>query len=78
MSAIIEVEGTKATVDGYKWTSEDEDLQRFLTLQLDPTGPSGADPNPDLHAAQNAVEVLGSGARLLDYEKMPYVKGRVY
>lgn len=78
MSAIIKVEGVKATIDDYKWTSKNEELQDFLNSLLDPNGPSGGDPNPDLHAAQAAVQILGSGASLIDYEKLPYVEGRVY
>ena len=58
MSVIVKVFGVSATIDGYHWTSEFEELANMLNAMLDPDGPSGADPFPDHTAATDAVEKL--------------------
>ncbi len=59
MPATIRIGDTEATIDGYRWTCEDTTLERLLNLMLDPFGPSGADPNPDVTAARRAAVRLG-------------------
>lgn len=55
----VEIHGIEAAIDDYQWTSDDEKLAEILNLMLDPLGPSGADPYPDLTAASEAMERLG-------------------
>ena len=78
MAATIDLETGQptATIDGYEWTSDDKNLAEYLNTMLDPLGPSGADPNPDLTAAQEAVKELGGKVVLFD--EVESVPGRVY
>lgn len=76
MSAVIRINKSHARIDGYNWISADKGLERLLNSMLDPIGPSGADPNPDLHAAQAAIKELGG--ELIEFDEMEYVKGRIY
>lgn len=69
MSATVMIGGEKATIDGYKWTSDDQALEELLNALLDPLGPSGADPNPSLTAAQEAVKRLGGEVVRFDKPK---------
>lgn len=48
----------------------------MLNSFIDLDGPSGADPNPDATAAQMVVDEMGF--KLLHYDKLDYVPGRVY
>ena len=59
MPVVVEIGGEKAEINDYKWTSEDKVLQGLLNSMIDPIGPSGADPYPDLTAADDAVKRLG-------------------
>lgn len=76
MSATVRIAGVEATIDGYVWTSDDATLAGLLNAMLDPTGPSGSDPAPDLHAAQAAVDVLRG--EVVESELPGFVAGRVY
>jgi len=46
-------------IDGYKWASKNPKLERVLNARLDPDGPGGDDPDPDLNAATEAIETYG-------------------
>jgi hypothetical protein len=59
VSATIRIGPLEATITDYRWTSADPSLEAALNAMLNPAGPSGADPNPDLTAAQDAVGRLG-------------------
>jgi len=76
MSATVRVVGKLAQVDGYEWFSPDKGLQELLNAMLSPLGPSGSDPNPDYHAAEAAVKLLGG--EIIDFESTEYVEGVVY
>lgn len=76
MSATIQVNGTKATITDYQWTSSDEDLMKTLNALLDPRGPSGADPNPDLTAAQAAIDRLGG--ELIRFDEIDTPPGTIH
>ena len=69
MSATVIIGGEKATIDGYEWTSDNQALEDLLNAMLDPLGPSGADPNPSLTAAQEAVKRLGGEVVRFDKPK---------
>lgn len=73
----IEIGGIEATIENYEWTSKNKKLESLLNTMLDPLGPSGADPYPDLTAAQAAVDRLGG--RVVEYDKpTDYPKGTVF
>ena len=76
MTAIISLLGMKATIQAYEWVAEEERLKSLLNSLLDPFGPSGADPNPDLTAAQEAMHILGG--EVVSYDEIKNVEGRVY
>ena len=76
MAAVVEINGMRAKIDGYRWVSGDSQLLTVLPLLLDPLGPSGSDPNPDYHAALAAVEALGG--EVVSYDQSEYVEGRIY
>ena len=65
-----------ATCDGYRWKASSPELERLLNSTFDPLGPSGADPNPDYHAALKAVELLVG--EILSYDPTEYEEGVVY
>lgn len=67
---------SKATIDGYEWTSDDKIFEDLLNTMLDPYGPSGADPNPDLTAAQAAVKQIGG--KIISFDEVENVPGRIY
>lgn len=69
MSATVIIGGERATIDGYEWTSDNQALEDLLNAMLDPLGPSGADPNPSLTAAQEAVKRLGGEVVRFDKPK---------
>ena len=72
MAATVRIGASEATIDGYVWTCEDKTLERLLNLMLDPFGPSGADPNPDVTAAHRTAARLGGEViRQDDVEPLP-------
>lgn len=77
MSATIEIVGDRFTIDGWKWTGPRPALVDFLNAMLDPEGPSGADPAPDVHEAERALEVLGVG-ELVEFDVPEYDPEAVY
>ena len=76
MSAKIRFFDVEAVINGYKWSCPDKTLEQLLNSTLNPYGPSGADPNPDLNAALQFIETYGG--ELLDYDETEYVEGRIY
>lgn len=49
--------GSVAVIQEYQWASMNKQLEKALNLMLDPDGPGGEVPYPDLQAAQAAVEM---------------------
>ena len=76
MSATIRVGDYTAVIEDYTWRGGIPELIALLNAMLNPLGPSGSDPNPDLHAAQAAIEILGG--RIIDYDETEFVEGRIY
>ena len=78
MAVKVRIGPYEATIDGYKWTvPESEDMESLLNARLEPFGPSGSDPYPDLTAARKAVEELGG--EVLEYdEPKPLPPGAIY
>lgn len=76
MSARIKIGEMTATCDHYHWKASSPELERLLNAMLDPLGPSGADPNPDYHAALKATELLGG--EVVSYDSTEYEEGVVY
>ena len=62
-SSIIALSKNKAqrlaVIDGYQWASKNKKLEQALNARLDPDGPGGEDPDPDLNAAQEAIDAYG-------------------
>lgn len=76
MSATIKIRDVEATISEYVWSCGNKTLEAVLNGLLSPLGPSGADPDPDLHAAQAAVEALGG--EVVSSDEVDFVKGTVY
>ena len=77
MSVTIRTIQDMATIDGYEWTGDNAQLVDLLNSMLAPYGPSGADPNPDMTAAQAAIDSIGG--EIVDINQdIKHVKGRVY
>ena len=76
MSATINTHLGQATCTNYHWEADNETLAKYLNVLLDPNGPSGSDPNPDLTAARVAVNEIG--AKIVDYDDLEAVPGRIY
>lgn len=76
MAATIKIGSFTATIDNYKWTSDNKEFAAMLTTLLPALGPSGSDPNPDHTAAVEAVNLLGG--EVVSFDQLPYVDGRIY
>jgi len=76
MAATVRFGGVEATIDGWRWRCPWAALERLLNAMLDPEGPAGGDPAPDVHAAERAAEVLGG--ELVQADEVEHVRGRVY
>jgi len=76
MRATIEIGGEEATLEGWEWSSEDEELKEMLNRMLDVDGPSGADPAPSYHEAKRVIGIVGG--KIVDYELPEYEEGHVY
>jgi len=63
----VKIGGIRAAIKDYEWLSKDKKLAKMLNAMLDPLGPSGADPYPDLMAARQAMERLGG--EIVEYDK---------
>ena len=59
MSVTIQILMSNATIENGIWSSKDKTLKRFLDSLKPLYGHGGADPNPDLTAAQEAVNLTG-------------------
>lgn len=77
MTATIALGQLQATITDYHWTSASPEFSGLLNAMLDKTGPSGADPDPDLTAAKTAARQLH--AHVIDHTPLdPPVDGRIY
>ena len=76
MTAKIRMGGTEATIDGYKWTSEDKALEGALNAMLEVSEVWGSDPNPDYTAAHEAVKALGG--EVLEFTESEFDPEAVY
>lgn len=68
--------GEEATIQQYKWTAKDESFTRLLNSLLDPDGPSGSDPNPDLTAAREIAKLLDG--EVVSFQEMFVEPGLIY
>jgi hypothetical protein len=72
----IEIFGAEAIIDGYQWSCQDATIERMLNTQLDPSGPSGTDPDRDNPAAQ--ADNKRYGGRIVSSDKPDSPKGTFY
>jgi hypothetical protein len=79
MTAKISTIFGEATIENGVWRAEDKSLEKFLNTVCDPNHMPGYLPNPDLNAADFAVEEL-PGAKLISFTevKRPAEDGVVY
>jgi len=60
MGATVQLsDGTVAMAEDYTWQCDNPAVKVLLSTLLDPWGPLGSDPNPDLTLAQRAIDWLG-------------------
>jgi hypothetical protein len=71
----VNIAGDIATIDGYEWQSDNESLQELLNAMLHPSGPSGADPYPDLTRCGSRHCQAGRGS---DARRRSGIRGRAY
>lgn len=71
----IKMLGAEAVIDGYVWLSNDDGLQELLQSYIDPLGPSGSDPYPDLTAAQMMVDLFGG--EVVEFDEPPLYDERM-
>ena len=76
MMVKVEIAGNTATIKNYVWTSDNKHLKDALNAMLDPYGPSGSDPYPDLTAATEAMERLGG--EVVEYDEVKDEGDKVY
>lgn len=72
----VNIGGDIAEIKDYEWAGDNDALVDLLNAMLDSGGPSGADPNPNLTAAQAAISRLGG--EILYADEVEYVEGRIY
>ena len=75
MRATVRVGDLEATLEGWRWDGH-EDLAKILNRYLDPNGPPGWDPAPELHEAQRVAALLN--LEVVDYKVPPFDKGAIY
>lgn len=74
----IKINGISAVVDHLQWVCpEMPQLEKLLNARIDPLGPSGADPYPDLTVAREVVEKFGGEITQQD-PPQEVEEGRVY
>lgn len=76
MSATIRTSQGEATIDGWKWTSDNKALAVLLNAELDPAGPSGSDPDPCGNEAARMAEKFGGV--VIRRDEVPYDPDAVY
>lgn len=69
-------QGIEATIDGYKWSSDNKKIAEVLNNLLDPEGPPTYDPNPDLTEARKIVKRLGG--KVLRYDESAFDPKVIY
>jgi hypothetical protein len=77
MTATITILGDTATIDSYRWSCPANPLtEAMLNARLDPDGPAGSDPNPDLNAARAAAEAFGG--QVISYQETAFDPEAIY
>ncbi len=76
MYAIIEIHGIQAMLFEGRWSSSDAVFESLLNDMLDPDGPSGADPQPDVTEAERIAKELGGKVVEFEFDESP--EGLVY
>ena len=76
ISAILLINGFKAVINKYKWTSDNKALADLLNTMLDQFGPPTSDRNPDKTEALKAAALLGG--TVTDVKEFESVPGRIY
>jgi hypothetical protein len=76
MSATIQKGPFEAIINGWNWTGNHAAFVSMLNTQLDPNGPSGADPAPDYHEAKRIAKRIG--AKVIRFDVPEYVAERIY
>jgi len=76
MAVTVKVGPYMATIDGWEWTGDNEALIALLNANLDPDGPSGADPDPDGNEAKRIAELFKG--EVVSQDEAEYVEDRVY
>jgi len=70
----LSIEGKKtgrvAVINGWQWASNDKAFEAALNADLDPQGPGGEVPDPDMQAAQAAIKRWGG--KIIIHEPRPY------
>ncbi len=72
----LDYQGIEATIDKYRWTSDNKQMARVLNNLLLPQGPPTDDPNPDLTAANEMVRLFGG--KVVSFEKSKFDPKVVY
>ena len=66
MSVTVQILMSNAMIENGIWSSKDRTLKKFLDSLKPLYGSEGADPNPDLTAAQEAVNLTGGAIINID------------
>ena len=72
----IKTMGNEAIAQNGAWQSKDKLTQAMLRSLIPWHGVSPSDPNPNLTAAQKAIETFGG--EILHADPVEYVEGRIY
>jgi len=68
--------GYEATITNYRWETENKNIQKMLNSFLPTNGAKGDDPNPDMTAALNIIDIFGG--EMIQAQETEYVEGRIY
>jgi hypothetical protein len=77
MTARIKTIYGEAICEDYHWQCDDKVIEDYLNSLLKPMGPGGEDPDPDLNAAEQAIQAL-PGSELIDHAPIIYDESVVY
>jgi len=70
LSLDSKMSGCVAVIDRWQWACEDKLFEKVLNSDLDPDGPGGEVPDPDMQAAQAAIKRWGG--KIIIHEPRPY------
>lgn len=75
---VIDISGTRASVQNYEWVCDSPAILAVLNSFKDPDGPGGADPYPDLTLARKVEKRYPDKVSIISYDEPGSVEGEIH